>query len=160
MAAKKETTKKKDTAKKKATPKKKSATKKVSKVTEEQIEVIKETVDETVETNHFDFEKYKNEDGVYDLRDVSEEEITDAFHSMKPEDEIFVTMATRQYYLQNEETSEPSIDITEEKVETVKEEVSENTKKSVEKKESGVKKIIKKFNQNFGYLWNGQMIDF
>lgn len=40
------------------------------------------------------------------------------------------------------------------------EEVVEAPAKEVEKVEKSVKKIIKKLNHSFGYLWNGQMIDF
>lgn len=40
------------------------------------------------------------------------------------------------------------------------EETKKEEPKVVEKKETGVKKIIKRINRNFGYLWNGQAIDF
>jgi hypothetical protein len=136
---------------KKETKNKKVANKKnnkVSKVTEKQIEVIKETPVETKNDN-FDFDKYKDEKGEYDLRNASENEIIEAFKNMSPEDEIFVT--------KKEPTVEPTAEDVEKAIEVLNEEpVVDFVEEAVEE----VKKITKKVDRTFGYLWNGQAIDF
>ena len=43
---------------------------------------------------------------------------------------------------------------------TPKEEEPKKVEKVVEEKETTPKKIIKRISKNFGYFWNGQMIDF
>lgn len=118
---------------------------KVSKVTEKQIEVIKETPVE-IKNDNFDFDKYKDEKGEYDLRNASEKEIIEAFKNMSPEDEIFVS--------KKEPTVEPTAEDAEKAIEVLNEEPV------VEEAVEEVKKITKKVDRTFGYLWNGQAIDF
>jgi hypothetical protein len=136
---------------KKETKNKKVANKKnnkVSKVTEKQIEVIKETLVETKNDN-FDFDKFKDEKGEYDLRNATEEEIVEAFKNMSPEDKIFVTKKEPEY--------EPTAEEIEKAIEVLNE---EPLVKAVEEAVEEVKKITKKVDRTFGYLWNGQAIDF
>lgn len=137
MAADKETTKKKDTAKKKATPKKKFVEKKVTKPVEEKSEPVVE-------------EKVLNEmnaDELYPKNVLEVEEQTEV------EDEKLEVMNGDPAVLTpNEEESK--------RVKEIFKEVINEKPKVVEKEEKGVKKIIKRINRSFGYLWNGQMIDF
>ena len=156
MAAKKETTKKKDTGKKVET-KKKPAVKKVAKVTEEQFPKIVEEINEPAIIETVDLEKFKDEKGEYDLTKATDDEVKNAINQLESDDKIFI--------VNNEEkpldviNGDPAVL---DKVEPIKEEkeAEKNEPIVVEKKEKKVNKIIKKINQNFGYLWNGQMIDF
>ena len=124
----------------------KKQTKKVTKVTEEQLPKIAKEVNEPAVIETVDLEKFKDEKGEYDLTKATDTEVKSAFKQLKSDDEIVVTKTEVV-------NGDPSVIApVEEKVDEV--EVVE------EKKESTAKKIIRKFNQNFGYLWNGQMIDF
>ena len=132
MAADRETTKKKDTAKKKATPKKKATEKKITKSVEEKIEpVVEEKVLNEV-----------NADELYPKKVLEVEEQTE--------------VADEKLEVVN---GDPAV-LTPKEEEVKKEEPKVIKEKVVEKKDTGVKKIIKRINRNFGYLWNGQMIDF
>lgn len=142
---------KKETKNKKVASKNAKSTK-VSKVTEKQIEVIKETPVEAKNDN-FDFDKYKDEKGEYDLRNASEKEIIEAFKNMSPEDKIFVT--------KEESIAEDTADVVvEDAIANTIEEIIEAPVKVAEKAVEEVNKITKKVDRTFGYLWNGQAIDF
>lgn len=161
MAIKKEATKKKATTKKATT---KKTIKKVAKVTEEQFPSLKkeEIGESTVEGKKIDWDKYKVDEGKYDLRNASEEEIISAFKEMKSEDEIFVTKNILRPVEPTKEEEEKAI---EESVEgdpavlTPKEEPKVETP-NVEEKKENKPKITKNINKLFFYFWNGQMIDF
>ena len=185
--AKKAETKKKSSTKKPAT---KKQTKKVTKVTEEQLPKIAEELQEQTVIETVDLEKFKDEKGEYDLTNATEEEVKSAINQLEDDDKIFVvknegqpileTLSEPEYIPTAEEVNkildvvngDPAVlgpvEPTKEEQETADKESVEKIKKEaenskpivVEKKESKVNKIIKKFNQNFGYLWNGQMIDF
>ena len=177
MATKKEATKKKTTTKKTTT---KKTTKKVAKVTEEQFpSLIKEELGEsTVEEKKIDWEKYKVDEGEYDLRNASEEEITSAFKEMKSEDEIFVTKNILGPVEPTKEEEEKAIEESVEKVIEMAESnepiivgktevmngdpavLTPKEEPKVEEKKENKPKIAKKINKLFTYFWNGQMIDF
>jgi len=166
MAAKKETTKKKNTGKKVATNKK-ATPKKVAKVTEEQLPKIVEEITEPTVDEKVDLEKFKDEKGEYDLTKATEEEVKSAFNQLDPEDKIFVTKTEVK-------NGDPAVlgpvEPTEEEIEASDKEAAENVIKQAEEREPVVvgekktenitNKITKKFNQYFGYLWNGQAIDY
>ena len=156
MATKKEATKKKATTKKTTT---KKITKKVAKVTEEQFpSLIKEELGEsTVEEKKIDWDKYKVDEGKYDLRNASEEEITSAFKEMKSEDEIFVTKNILGPVGPTKEEEEKVIN---ESVEVDPAVLTPKEEPKVEEKKENKPKITKKINKLFTYFWNGQMIDF
>jgi len=149
--AKKETTAKKAETKKKSSTKKpatKKQIKKVTKVTEEQLPKIAEELQEQTVIETVDLEKFKDEKGEYDLTNATEEEVKSAINQLEDDDKIFV--------IKNEKeplevvNGDPSVIApVEEKVEEV-----------VEKEENTAKKITRKFNQYFGYFWNGQAIDY
>lgn len=149
MAAKKETTKKKDTGKK-VEEKKKPTNKKVTKVTEEQLPKMAEEISEPAVIETVDLEKFKDENGDYDLTKATETEVKSAIKQLNADDEIIVTKTKVV-------NGDPAVLQPVEETKTVTEEIKPIV---VEKKEKKVNKIIKKINQNFGYLWNGQMIDF
>jgi len=141
---------KKETAAKKADTKKKSSTKKPT--TKKQTKKVTKVTNEPSVIETVDLEKFKDEKGEYDLTNATElnmhtpEEVKSVLERLKSDDKIVVTKTEVV-------NGDPSVIApVEEKVDEV--EVVE------EKKESTTKKIIRKFNQNFGYLWNGQMIDF
>ena len=171
--AKKETTAKKAETKKKSSTKKpatKKQTKKVTKVTEEQLPKIAEELQEQTVIETVDLEKFKDEKGEYDLTNATEEEVKSAINQLEDDDKIFVVKDKEESLeVVNgdpavlgpvEPTKEEQETADKESVEKIKEEAENSKPIVVEKKESKVNKIIKKFNQNFGYLWNGQMIDF
>lgn len=133
MAAKKEATKKKDTDKK-GTTKKKPTTKKVTKVTEEQLPKMVEEISKPSVIETVDLEKFKDEKGEYDLTKATETEVKSDINQLDADDEIIV----KKTEVIN---GDPSV------IAPVEE-------------DTGVKKIIKKISRSFGYLWNGQMIDF
>jgi molybdopterin-guanine dinucleotide biosynthesis protein len=83
------------------------------------------------------------------LRNATEEEIVEAFKNMSPEDKIFVTKKEPEY--------EPTAEEIEKAIEVLNE---EPLVKAVEEAVEEVKKITKKVDRTFGYLWNGQAIDF
>lgn len=134
MAAKKETTKKKDTAtKKKATPKKKTTTKKsVKQILEEDNSKVVDLSNATTEEVVKAFEE---------IDEVIENDIAEIVETAEPKEELEVV------------NGDPA-------VLTPKEEEPKKVEKVVEKKETAPKKIIKRISKNFGYFWNGQMIDF
>ena len=136
MAAKKENTKKKDAGKKVET-KKKPATKKVTKVTEEQLPKIAEELQEQAVIETVDLEKFKDEKGEYDLTKATETEVKSAINQLKGDDEIIVT-----------------------KTEVMNGDPAVLTNSDEVKNETPIKKITKKINQYFGYIWNGQAIDY
>jgi len=153
MAAKKETTKKKDTAtKKKATPKKK-AEKKVIKPVEEESEfkaVLVEReelipMDEAINKGKITGESVEYAEKIQKAlsEDNAEEffEAVDKFNELREREKLEVV------------NGNPA-------VLTPKEEEPKKVEKVVEKKETTPKKIIKRISKNFGYFWNGQMIDF
>ena len=171
--AKKETTAKKAETKKKSSTKKpatKKQTKKVTKVTEEQLPKIADELQEQTVIETVDLEKFKDEKGEYDLTNATEEEVKSAINQLEDDDKIFVVKDKEESLeVVNgdpavlgpvEPTKEEQETADKESVEKIKEEAENSKPIVVEKKESKVNKIIKKFNQNFGYLWNGQMIDF
>jgi len=145
--AKKETTAKKAETKKKSSnnkPATKKQTNKVTKVTEEQLPKIAEELQEQTVIETVDLEKFKDEKGEYDLTNATEEEVKSAINQLEDDDKIFV--------IKNEKeplevvNGDPSV------IAPVEE--------KVEKEENTVKKITRKFNQYFGYFWNGQAIDY
>ncbi len=155
--AKKETSVKKTETKKKSSAKKNTISKeskKVVKITEQQIPSIVEKTQVSSTIEEVNLEKFKNEKGEYDLTKASEEEAKSAYKQLESDDEIHIV--NTQVINGDPAVLSP--------VESTKEEEVEETENGesivAEKKESKVNKIIKKFNQNFGYLWNGQMIDF
>ena len=134
MTAKKENTKKKDTAtKKKATPKKKSTAKKtVKQILEEDNSKVVDLSNATTEEVVKAFEE---------IDEVIENDIAEIVETAEPKEELEVV------------NGDPA-------VLTPKEEEPKKVEKVVEKKETTPKKIIKRISKNFGYFWNGQMIDF
>lgn len=134
MAAKKETTKKKDTAtKKKATPKKNTIAKKtVKQILEEDNSKVVDLSNATTEEVVKAFEE---------IDEVIENDIAEIVETAEPKEELEVI------------NGDPA-------VLTPKEEEPKNAEKVVEEKETTTKKIIKRISKNFGYFWNGQMIDF
>jgi hypothetical protein len=160
MATKKEATKKKATTKKTTT---KKTTKKVAKVTEEQFpSLIKEELGEsTVEEKKIDWEKYKVDEGEYDLTKASNEEVTSAFKEMKPDDEVFVTKNKPIVVEETEVMNGDPAVLT--PVENTDAPVEEAVQEEVEieqtaHKENKPKKGI--INRIFGYIWNGQEMDY
>ncbi len=152
--AKKETTAKKAETKKKSSTKKpatKKQTKKVTKVTEEQLPKIAEELQEQTVIETVDLEKFKDEKGEYDLTNATEEEVKSAINQLEDDDKIFVV-----------KNKEESLEVVngDPAVLTPKEEEPKKVEKVVEKKETTPKKIIKRISKNFGYFWNGQIIDF
>lgn len=128
--------------KKKKVTKKNNSNKKVTKVTETQLPKIVEEAKEQTVVEEVDIEKFKDEKGEYDLTNATEEEVKSVFNQLKDDDEVVVTNKKEVEVV----NGDPAVIAPKEEV--------------VDKKESGVKKIINKFNQSFGYLWNGQAIDF
>ncbi len=134
MAAKKETTKKKDTAtKKKATPKKKTTAKKTVK------QILDEDNSKVVDLSNATTEEVVK--AFEEIDEVIENDIAEIVETAEPKDELEVV------------NGDPA-------VLTPKEEEPKKVEKVVEKKETTPKKIIKRISKNFGYFWNGQMIDF
>ena len=143
------------TATKKAVTKK--ATNKVTKITEEQVTLLKDEINKEIgenvaEEQKVDWDKYKVKEGEYDLTNASKEEVTSAFKDMESEDKIIVT---KNGSIVVEETEVMNGDPA---VLTPKEEPKEKPK--VEDKKENKPKIAKKINKLFTYFWNGQMIDF
>ena len=128
--------------KKKKVTKKNNSNKKVTKVTETQLPKLVEEAKEQTVVEEVDIEKFKDEKGEYDLTNATEEEVKSVFNQLKDDDEVVVTNKKKVEVV----NGDPAVIAPKEEV--------------VDKKESGVKKIINKFNQSFGYLWNGQAIDF
>ena len=134
MAAKKETTKKKDTAiKKKVTPKKNTTAKKTVK------QILDEDNSKVVDLSNATTEEVVK--AFEEIDEVIENDIAEIVETAEPKEELEVVNGDPAVLTPNEE--EPK------KVEKV-----------VEKKETTPKKIIKRISKNFGYFWNGQMIDF
>ena len=121
-------------AKKETTKKKDTAIKK--KVTPKKNTTAKKTVKQILEEDNSKVVK-----AFEGIDEVIENDIAEIVETAEPKEELEVVNGDPAVLTPNEE--EPK------KVEKV-----------VEEKETTPKKIIKRISKNFGYFWNGQMIDF
>lgn len=168
---KKATTKKKVTTKKTTTTKK-TVTKKTPKKIEEPVEEINlvgATEEKVLET----FENIKEDDTIFvvgDKKEVKQEVIEPIEEPTVPtpiEEPTTEETIKVEFEVVNGDPAviapkeeEKKFSETFRKVKPYVKREEEKEEKVVEKKENKFKKLIRRTNQQFGYFWNGQMIDF
>ena len=130
---------KKDTNKKEVSKKKPTA-KKTVKAVEKKIEEPKKEVVEIEEPETKEEIKLNLEE----LRTVSEAKVD----FVEQENELEVV------------NGDPAVLTNTDEVKEIKKEVIKEKKQAEIKNETPIKKITKKINQYFGYIWNGQAIDY